>query len=197
MYKLDFRKYLGQAGEDVSITAVPSGGGRTLFTLDGVDQGVCKALTFNLADEPGTQHVVRVDLVGADGEICAVGVQNVDDAEDITKIAIIAPFPTRRAEWEFTVGADHALALTTQLAHGMPLSDAARRRKAPRKPQKEMPRAKATVHPFVVHRGAPRTEPGDDPGPWADAGAMPRPSAGRAQGRSRRRSPGGPEKMLP
>ena len=154
-------------------------------------------MTFNLSEWPGTQHIVQVDLVGGDGEICAVGVDNVDEAEDITKIAIIAPYPTRRAEWHFTVGADHAFALTSDLARGMQISDVAQKHKPSRKLLKEKRKAKATVHPFVIHRGAPRTSPGDDPDSWTEAVAMPQPSAGRVPRRSRRQAPGMSEKILP
>ena len=130
MHKLDFRTYLGDAGEQVKVNAMPSGSGSTRFTLDGIDKGVRQSLSFNLSNTPGTNHVLLIDLFGASGEVCAIGVQDVDGGTDVTKLAIVAPFPTRRGEWDITVGADHAMALTAELAAGATIPEASRRRRA-------------------------------------------------------------------
>ena len=151
MHKLDFRKYLGHAGEIVSVIVVTSGEGCVLFTLDEVDQGVRDELTFCLSDEPGTRHILRLDMVGDEGEICAVAVQNVDESEDISNIAIVDPYPTRRAEWEFTVGADHAIALTKELSNGLLVADAANRKRRPARRSVGGGKVKE-IQPFVVYR---------------------------------------------
>lgn len=131
MHKMDFRQYLGAPGESASIVASPSGSGSTRFTLDGVDLGVRTSHVFNLSATPGARHRLAVDLFGANGEVCRIDVTTVDGGVDSSVLAIVAPFPHRRGEWDFLVGDAGAVSLMA------PMAVRATSRKASRKKAKK------------------------------------------------------------
>jgi hypothetical protein len=104
MHKSGPRRYAGQAGETVTVTAKPSGSGAVAFRLDGAEKGGVSPFVFQLKSSPGAETRIAVALTGETGEICEVRIAAVDGGEDVDFLAATVHNPFPMNSYTCTVG---------------------------------------------------------------------------------------------
>ena len=131
MHLLEDRTYAGVPGETVTVETEVHGGGHVTVALDGVE--VDPDPTFDLKPNPGQETIMRIGLIGAEGESCVVKIGEVDGGRDgdLLLCQSLDPAPVHR--YRFIVTPAQAIkSLMRAPTRRRPAAAQRRARKAPK-----------------------------------------------------------------
>jgi hypothetical protein len=131
MHLLEDRTYAGEPSETVRVETEVHGGGHVTVAIDGVQ--VDSDPTFTLKPDSGQETIMRIGLIGAEGESCVVTISEVDGGTDgdLLLCQSLDPAPVHR--YRFIVTPAAAVASLRRAARRRTRKAAPRRaRKAPK-----------------------------------------------------------------